>query len=251
MSDYVDAYKGVNAWTHMSKYLAAASPSFPHACAAAVEHACQAPTAFCCPLRTGMSMFTTKNGLYERARSKFKIQDGMKLFSYPFYKQRRKDLQVNHDCGRGTITYHAQLEYSLFQPHQQHIPVPNTDSLYWPRPICCARLARHPAVYFLWPGQQCAPPTRPNQSQSLTMQQPGPWPAAPHPTPPVQQGMSCAPLLPFLNATVPHLYCCGHAAGLLCTDLQRGTEQQSSTRACSHRRAAQDGPAAAPLYTQH
>jgi hypothetical protein len=41
-----------------------------------------------------MSMFTTKNGLYERARSKFKIQDGMKLFSYPFYKQRRKDLQV-------------------------------------------------------------------------------------------------------------------------------------------------------------
>lgn len=40
-------------------------------------------------------MFTTKNGLYERARSKFKIQDGMKLFSYPFYKQRRKDLQVS------------------------------------------------------------------------------------------------------------------------------------------------------------
>lgn len=45
-------------------------------------------------VHAGMSMFTTKNGLYERARHKFKIQDGMKLFSYPFYKQRRKDLQV-------------------------------------------------------------------------------------------------------------------------------------------------------------
>jgi hypothetical protein len=49
-----------------------------------------------CGVCPGMSMFTTKNGLYERARSKFKIQDGMKLFSYPFYKQRRKDLQVWH-----------------------------------------------------------------------------------------------------------------------------------------------------------
>jgi hypothetical protein len=42
-----------------------------------------------------MSMFSTKNGLYERARQRFKIQDGIKLFSYPFYKQRRMDVQVS------------------------------------------------------------------------------------------------------------------------------------------------------------
>lgn len=42
----------------------------------------------------GMSMFSTRNGLYERARQRFKIQDGIKLFSYPFYKQRRMDVQV-------------------------------------------------------------------------------------------------------------------------------------------------------------
>jgi hypothetical protein len=45
-------------------------------------------------MRAGMSMFSTKNGLYERARQRFKIQDGIKLFSYPFYKQRRMDVQV-------------------------------------------------------------------------------------------------------------------------------------------------------------
>eukprot|EP00879_Flechtneria_rotunda_P027819 GHRR01029823.1.p1 GENE.GHRR01029823.1~~GHRR01029823.1.p1 ORF type:complete len:225 (+),score=50.42 GHRR01029823.1:165-839(+) len=43
---------------------------------------------------SGMSMFSTRNGLYERARQRFKIQDGIKLFSYPFYKQRRKDVQA-------------------------------------------------------------------------------------------------------------------------------------------------------------
>lgn len=42
----------------------------------------------------GMSMFSTKGGLYERARKKFKISDGIKLFSYPFYKQRRLDVQA-------------------------------------------------------------------------------------------------------------------------------------------------------------
>ena len=42
----------------------------------------------------GMSMFSTKDGLYERARKKFKIQDGIRLFSYPFYKQRRADVQA-------------------------------------------------------------------------------------------------------------------------------------------------------------
>lgn len=41
-------------------------------------------------------MFSTKNGLYERARKKFKITDGIKLFTYSFYKQRRQDVQVRH-----------------------------------------------------------------------------------------------------------------------------------------------------------
>jgi hypothetical protein len=41
-----------------------------------------------------MSMFSTKNGLYERARRQFKIQDGIRLFSYSFYKQRRADVQA-------------------------------------------------------------------------------------------------------------------------------------------------------------
>ncbi len=45
-----------------------------------------------------MSMFTTRNGLYERARKRFKITDGIKLFSYPFYKQRKADVQVNAWC---------------------------------------------------------------------------------------------------------------------------------------------------------
>ncbi len=47
-------------------------------------------------LHAGMSMFSTKNGLYERARARFKITDGIKLFSYPFYKQRRMDVQVRN-----------------------------------------------------------------------------------------------------------------------------------------------------------
>ena len=39
-------------------------------------------------------MFSTRNGLYDRARRRFKIQDGIKLFTYSFYKQRREEVQV-------------------------------------------------------------------------------------------------------------------------------------------------------------
>ena len=38
-------------------------------------------------------MFSTRNGLYERARKRFKIADGSKLFSYAFYRQRPADVQ--------------------------------------------------------------------------------------------------------------------------------------------------------------
>lgn len=43
---------------------------------------------------SGMSTFSTRNGLYERARKQFKLSDGMKLFTYAFYKQRKADVQV-------------------------------------------------------------------------------------------------------------------------------------------------------------
>jgi hypothetical protein len=60
-------------------------------------------------------MFTTKNGLYERARSKFKIQDGMKLFSYPFYKQRRQDLQVCYVVRVNTMASCLRLHILLYR----------------------------------------------------------------------------------------------------------------------------------------
>lgn len=31
---------------------------------------------------SGMSMFSTRNGLYDRARKQFKVSDGLKLFTY-------------------------------------------------------------------------------------------------------------------------------------------------------------------------
>lgn len=45
-------------------------------------------------------MFSTRNGLYDRARRRFKIQDGIKLFTYSFYKQRREEVQVSRHCYR-------------------------------------------------------------------------------------------------------------------------------------------------------
>lgn len=46
-------------------------------------------------------MFSTRNGLYDRAKKRFKISDGMKLFSYGFYKQRKQDVQVGLPGRRG------------------------------------------------------------------------------------------------------------------------------------------------------
>lgn len=40
-------------------------------------------------------MFSTRNGLYDRAKKRFKISDGMKLFSYGFYQQRKADVQAS------------------------------------------------------------------------------------------------------------------------------------------------------------
>ena len=49
------------------------------------------PSCTCSP---GMSMFSTRNGLYEKARKQFKISDGIKLFTYSFYKANREAVQV-------------------------------------------------------------------------------------------------------------------------------------------------------------
>ena len=40
---------------------------------------------------SGMSTFSTKGGLYERAQQKFKLQDGKTLFTYSFYERNRLD----------------------------------------------------------------------------------------------------------------------------------------------------------------
>jgi hypothetical protein len=50
----------------------------------------------------GMSMFSTRNGLYEKARKSFKISDGIKLFTYSYYKQHRVAVQV---CSKFGFTY--------------------------------------------------------------------------------------------------------------------------------------------------
>ncbi len=47
-------------------------------------------------------MFSTRNGLYERARRKFKVQDGIKLFTYSFYRQRRAEVQVRNQARTST-----------------------------------------------------------------------------------------------------------------------------------------------------
>mmetsp|Transcript_5275 Transcript_5275/g.14718 ORF Transcript_5275/g.14718 Transcript_5275/m.14718 type:complete len:358 (+) Transcript_5275:163-1236(+) len=40
---------------------------------------------------SGMSTFTTPGGLYDRARKRFKLSDGKKLFNYSFFQKRRLD----------------------------------------------------------------------------------------------------------------------------------------------------------------
>lgn len=43
-------------------------------------------------LNAGMSMFSTKGGLYERACKRFKISNGKRLFSWSFYDRQRTDV---------------------------------------------------------------------------------------------------------------------------------------------------------------
>ena len=46
------------------------------------------------PCAAGMSTFSTRGGLYERAQKRFAVQDGKKLFTYAFFEKRRLDAMV-------------------------------------------------------------------------------------------------------------------------------------------------------------
>ncbi len=42
----------------------------------------------------GMSTFSTRGGLYERAQKRFAVQDGKKLFTYAFFEKQRLEAMV-------------------------------------------------------------------------------------------------------------------------------------------------------------
>jgi NAD-dependent SIR2 family protein deacetylase len=43
---------------------------------------------------SGMSTFSTKGGLYERAKARYKLSSGKVLFTYPFYSKRKKEAEA-------------------------------------------------------------------------------------------------------------------------------------------------------------
>ncbi|GLI64199.1 hypothetical protein VaNZ11_007381 [Volvox africanus] len=84
---------------------------------------------------SGMSMFTTSNGLYERARKKFKVQDGIKLFTYSFYRQRRAEVQdffaqiySEAQASRAATGHHAMAQLLQLGALQRHYTL-NIDGL--------------------------------------------------------------------------------------------------------------------------
>ena len=53
----------------------------------------------------GMSTFSTKGGLYERAQKRFNVSDGKRLFTYSFYEKRKLEALVcaNLDSARAVV----------------------------------------------------------------------------------------------------------------------------------------------------
>ena len=45
-------------------------------------------------LAAGMSTFSTKGGLYERAQKRFGVSDGKKLFTYSFFEKHKLEALV-------------------------------------------------------------------------------------------------------------------------------------------------------------
>lgn len=54
----------------------------------------EAPHSATALLLAGMSTFSTKGGLYERAARRFGLADGMRLFSYAFFDKQRLEALV-------------------------------------------------------------------------------------------------------------------------------------------------------------
>lgn len=48
----------------------------------------------CLVISAGMSTFSTKGGLYERAQKRFNVSNGKKLFTYSFYEKRKLEALV-------------------------------------------------------------------------------------------------------------------------------------------------------------
>ena len=56
----------------------------------------------------GMSTFSTRGGLYERAQKRFAVQDGKKLFTFAFFEKQRLEAMV------GTVPPTRSLHFRHF-----------------------------------------------------------------------------------------------------------------------------------------
>lgn len=56
---------------------------------------------------TGMSTFSTKGGLYERAQKRFAVADGKRLFTYNFYEKRKLETLVCFLCSIDIVSVPA------------------------------------------------------------------------------------------------------------------------------------------------
>ncbi len=83
--------------------------------AAHVLAICIAESLVAAPHSTGMSTFSTKGGLYERAARRFGLADGKRLFSYSFFEKQRLEAlvgipfpmqQLSHAAGYSTSQSH-------------------------------------------------------------------------------------------------------------------------------------------------
>lgn len=84
---------------------------------------------------SGMSTFSTKGGLYERAQRKFKLQDGKTLFTYSFYDRNRlqalaffADIYLEATRATAAPGHHALAELQRVGRLQRHYTL-NIDGL--------------------------------------------------------------------------------------------------------------------------
>ncbi|KAL6760663.1 DHS-like NAD/FAD-binding domain-containing protein, partial [Haematococcus lacustris] len=111
---------------------------------------------------SGMSTFTSRNGLYDRAREQFNVQDGMKLFTYSFFKQHRAKVQPSllHSDGQGVGKLSASLSVrvGLSTWHPQANPAGSTVELHGNiRPWSLASSTAWLGLSLAWPGKAAQP----------------------------------------------------------------------------------------------